>query len=163
MKKRIAFAILSAVVLLCGCTSGYGKKLYVCSSDNMIGIKGVYFSDDHITLVFDKDQAEENDISFKEDITFYGESDSDVFSVKRSRTEEAKDTIKVICDYKRFDAKDMTRISYGLYDIDLTEDSICKEEEVNGGYNMDVFIQYYDKKTDSWSEIGYSNYQLIWE
>ena len=57
----------------------------------------------------------------------------------------------------------MTRISYGLYDIDLTEDSICKEEEVNGGYDMDVFIQYYDKKTDSWSEVEYSNYQLIWE
>ena len=37
----------------------------------MIGMKSICSSDDHITLVFDKEQAEENEISFEEDIMLY--------------------------------------------------------------------------------------------
>ncbi len=37
----------------------------------MIGIRNIYSSEDHITLVFDKEQAEENEISFEEDIMIY--------------------------------------------------------------------------------------------
>ena len=163
MKRLISFfSLLMIAVFAAGCAPKYGEELYVCNPDNMIGIKGIYYTDDQITLVFDKEQAEDNDFPFDEEITFF-DDDENEFSVKKSNTKEDKDILTVDCDYRKIDAEDIIRISYGIYTINLEEDSLYSEEVVNAGYNMNTYIQYYDKKDDSWSEVEYQNCQLICE
>ncbi|MBO4637120.1 MAG: hypothetical protein J5685_08250 [Clostridiales bacterium] len=160
------------VSLITGC-NGVGKKdwLFACDPGNMLGLKGYYYLDGDLCIVFDNYQIkdQEHPECGLEYVLREGEwrshrpvsvwiKDSDPYRIDAEDVNIDINGRELIMSFAmdEDDADDIIGLSMdagGYYTVDL-EEGIMKVE-FSGGEVIDYYTQSYDPDHDRWSGIEY--------
>ena len=168
MKKIVALTMAIMFLILNGCNLWYGKNVYLCDSDNMLGFRSAFIRGDHITFKFDEEYAlrEDDDYRTLKELFENGEfPDGWSFSLKSGYSSyEVRDSDNLTVDPKNltisFDKSGATEYDVKGFIISSGEDTwvvdFNKETiQVNhtDGETVNIVIQHHDIKDDFWYPI----------